>query len=439
MNISHTDNTLIELMNNSQNNNINFESCASTQSKVKINQCTNKRKNGSIYCGIHSNVTNERIYAPLLQIFETSLSYKEDVNKDKMIIENVNKDIIKSDIDYDESLLLLGDQLLKRVELNSEEQLIIHNDDELRNMILENRINGISVTTLRNYIKTHANFKNMINHKGSKNNMIAELKAYFESINKYSNYDDLKKVIKIQSIYRRWSVLRRTNCTNDTDILTMDYIYEIPMKYFYVFNDKVTKKHYGYDIRIFGSILYDPSNNPKFVAKCPYTLRPFTIVEVICIEKYIEKLKASGVTLEIEKPKMTKEQEIQHKCVDIFTRMDLLDNYTNSVWFMNLDVKKLLDFYDTAKDIWTYRIQMPLENKKKIVQDGIAFTMPRSYLAKLPSKLALQNIVLREIDRFISEGVNHEEKKLGAMLMLTALVEVSYEAAQALPHLVQIF
>ena len=65
--------------------------------------------------------------------------------------------------------------------------------------------------------------------------------------------------------------------------------------------------------------------------------------------------------------------------------------------------------------------------------------MPRSYLAKLPSKLALQNIVLREMDRFISEGINREEKKLGAMLMLTALVEVSNEAAQALPHLVQIF
>ena len=180
-------------------------------------------------------------------------------------------------------------------------------------------------------------------------------------------------------------------------------------------------------------------NNPKFVAKCPYTSRPFTVAEIVSIEKYIEKLKASGITLEIEKPKMSKEKEIEHKCVDIFSRMDLLDNYTNSDWFMKLDSKKLLDFYDTAKDIWSYRIQMPLENKKKIVQDGIAFTMPRSYLAKLPSKLALQNIVLREMDRFISEGINREEKKLGAMLMLTALVEVSNEAAQALPHLVQIF
>ncbi len=436
MNILHNDITLIELMNNSQNNIIHFDLCASTQSKVKTNQCTNKRKAGSIYCGVHTNVTKERVYAPLLQIFETSLcneynKYKDHIDKPKVVdltlfdnTKDKDIDIIKMDIDY---------------ESNIQEQIIIHNDDELRNMILENRMTGVSVTTLRNYIKTHITFKNIINYKASKNNMIFELKAYFETTNKYSNSEDLKKIIIVQSIYRRWSILRKKKCTNDSDILTMDSIYEIPIKYFYIFDDKVSKKKYGYDIRIFGNILYDPMNNPKFVAKCPYTLRPFEIAEIVRIEKYIEKLKASGVSLEIEKPKMTKEQEIQHKCVDIFTRIDLLDNYTNSVWFMNLDVKKLLDFYDTAKDIWSYRIQMPLENKKKIVQDGIAFTMPRSYLAKLPSKLALQNIILREMDRFISEGINREEKKLGAMLMLTALVEVSNEAAQALPHLVQIF
>lgn len=119
--------------------------------------------------------------------------------------------------------------------------------------------------------------------------------------------------------------------------------------------------------------------------------------------------------------------------------MDMLDNYTQSKWFMDLDIPRLLQFYDTARDIWSYRIQMPLQNKLRILSNGRAFEMPRSFLAKLPSKLALQNFVLMEMDRFISEGVNREEKKLGAMLMLTALVEVSQEAALSLPHLVQIF
>ncbi len=424
MELIHTDITLIDLMNNSVHHDIHFQLCASTQSKAKSNQCTNKRKSDSIFCGVHSNVTKDRIYAPLLQIFETTLYNKSKEYKDKLSIENNDKYIIKKESDID-------------INEGNDVQFIIENDEHLRSLILENRYSVLNVTTLRNYIKSNHLLKKMINYKGSKNNMIMELKAYYETTNKYIN--DINKIIIIQSIYRRWSVLRRKKCTNDSDILTMDSIFEIPIQYFYIFNDKVTKKKYGYDIRIFGSILYDPTNNPKFVPKCPYTLRAFEFDEVIKIEMYIEKLKASGINLEIEKPPMTPEQKIRHKCVDIFTRMDLLDNYTNSIWFMNLDSKKLLDFYDVARDIWNYRIQMPHENKKNIVHDGVAFTMPRSYLAKLPSKIALQNLVLREMDRFISEGVNREEKKLGAMLMLTALVEVSNEAAQALPHLVQVF
>jgi hypothetical protein len=117
--------------------------------------------------------------------------------------------------------------------------------------------------------------------------------------------------------------------------------------------------------------------------------------------------------------------------------MDMLDNYTQSKWFMDLDVRGLLAFYDVARDIWNYRIGMPMQNKLRILSNGYAFEMPRSFLAKLPSKLALQNFILNEINRFITEGVNREEKKLGAMLMLTALVEVSPTAASALPHLIQ--
>jgi len=54
------------------------------------------------------------------------------------------------------------------------------------------------------------------------------------------------------------------------------------------------------------------------------------------------------------------------------------------------------------------------------------------------SKLKLQNIILNDYLRLINEGINRDEKKLGAILILTGLVEVSFEAADALPHLIQI-
>ncbi len=380
-------------------NNIKFMCCAATSSKIKFNeQCGNKRKPDSIFCGVHSNVSNDRIFKPILEMTLKNNDLKENVIEN--VIENVSENIILD-------------------------------DSELNNIINDNlKINALSVTILRNYIKNHNILNNIINCKGSKQSIINELKLYFNNNTQYN----VKKIIIIQSLYRRWSVLRRKKCCNTEDIVTMDLIYDIPIKYFYIFNDKVTKKKYGYDIRFFSKLFFDNSVKPK----CPYTLREFDLIEIVMIQKYIEKVKSLNITLDIEKPKLTKEQEIQHKCVDIFLRMDMLDNYTQSKWFLDLTQNELLKFYENSRDIWNYRIQMPIEQKRNIINDGVAFTLPIIYLAKL-NRIALQNMVLREIDRFISEGINREEKKLGAMIMLTALVEVSGDAAQALPHLVQIF
>jgi hypothetical protein len=81
---------------------------------------------------------------------------------------------------------------------------------------------------------------------------------------------------------------------------------------------------------------------------------------------------------------------------------------------------------------------MDIESKKRIVHNGVVFNIPIFEIAYTKSKMRLQTILLNEFDRMISEGINRDEKKLGAMLILTGLVEVSYEAADALPHLIQV-
>ena len=395
----------------------NVSNCCATQSKVKPEQCKNKRKDQSIFCGVHSSCNVDRIFSPFFHtLYPKSIETKSFVLNDE-------KDIRFKEIDID-------------IEDNNEDN-IIEDDNHLRNLILSQRASILNVTTLRNYIKNHPKLKMFIHVKGSKNSMISELHHYYTSMDIYLSSED--KIIMVQSIIRRWSVMRRNICSNKTDILSMDPIYDIPIMYFYIFEDKVNKNKYGFDIRTFTKILYDPTQNPKFVAKCPYTIRPYEVSEIAHIEMYIAKLKKSGIVLDIEKPKLSKEKEIEMKCIDIFLRMDMLDNYTQSRWFMELNIPGLLKFYNNARDIWNYRINMPLQNKLRIVSSGRGFEMPIGFLANLPSKLALQNFVLMEIDRFISEGINREEKKLGAMLMLTALVEVSHDAAEAMPHLVQIF
>ena len=50
----------------------------------------------------------------------------------------------------------------------------------------------------------------------------------------------------------------------------------------------------------------------------------------------------------------------------------------------------------------------------------------------------LRNILLKTFDIMISNGIDINEKKLGAILVLSALVEVSINAADSLPHLIQV-
>ncbi len=375
--------------------------CCATQSKTNPIRCKNKRRDNSIFCGVHKNVDNSRIFNII----------KENSNN----VTNVTNN---------------------ELETNNERPIIL-TEEMLKNCVLSNDTNHLSVTILRNFIKDHNHLKNVIDSKKSRTQMLEDLHHYFSNQNNLLNNDSY--IVKIQRAYRRWSIYRRNVCSNKTDILTMDTIFEIPPKFFYIFVDKTKNQKFGYDIRTLLKILYDPLN-PKYIAKCPYTSRPFSNEEILLIELYIQKLQKSGISLEIERPKLSKEKEIELKCVDIFLRIDLLDNYTQSKWFMDLDVKGLLKFYANAKDIWNYRLGMTPAAKQRILQSSIhAFDLDIEYLKKLPSKIALQNMILREIDRFISEGINREERKLGAMLMLTALVETSAQAAQGLPHLVQIY
>ena len=126
------------------------------------------------------------------------------------------------------------------------------------------------------------------------------------------------------------------------------------------------------------------------------------------------------------------------KIKDIFYRINMLDNYTDPEWFKNLNFMQLLTLYVKAEDIWNYRSNMSIESKKKIVKNGIAFNIQPHMLKNVKNYMKLQNILLDEFMRLITEGIDRDERKLGAILILTALVEVSGDAANALPHLVQV-
>ena len=371
----------------------NIELCHSVKSKnAKNTQCCNKKKDNENLCGKHLNAKEIILYSDYFKLFSESFTKNLVIitEHNDEIIENENKDIYSKDILFEK---------------------IFNNE-------------YISIYSLRNSIKFNG-LKKLINTKQSKSLILKDLKNFHKKERYY--VANIKNVILIQSIYRRWNIYRRALCVNDTDILTFTSKYDIEDKYLYIFKNDIGKK-YAYDIRTLYQIV--KSQYPS----CPYTFKSFTDNEINNILSYCQKLDFSIVD---EKEKMTIEEETIMKMKDVFYEINMLDNYTDYRWFEQLNVNQLISLYIKTEDIWNYRSLMTKDSKEKIVNSGVVFNLPIFYIKSLKNKTVLQNIILDEYRRMITEGINREEKKLGAILILTGLVEVSVNANMALPHLVQ--
>jgi hypothetical protein len=382
--------------------------CRSIKSKADTHlQCCNKPKDNGLFCGIHSKSNNIILYGSTIN----------NINN----MNNINNDVLKTDN--------------KKQKLNEDteddaDKKKIYEKNELFEIILDKKKNiQLSVFSLRKSIK-HCNLHKLISTKNSKKQILSDLTSIIVLERFFLNHTD--KVIKAQSMIRKWLINRRKVCCNDTDILTLGSIFEIPSEYFFIFNDPKTGKKYGYDIRSLIQIIKSDYQS------CPYTCRNFTQEEKDMIIKKSLVLKDNGISIELDKLDLNPEQEIEMKMKDVFHKINMLDNYTSHSWFSNLSLYHLIELYKRLEDIWNYRTGMDIESKKRIVRTGVIFNIPVFEIAYIKSKTRLQTVLLNEFDRMISEGINRDEKKLGAMLILTGLVEVSYEAADALPHLIQV-
>jgi hypothetical protein len=397
-------------MEHTINMDFNNELCNSVKSKnCKNLQCTHKKKVGELFCGIHLKSGNIELFKPVI-IDNIQININPNIEVYGPIINVKIDDIIEDN--------------LKETDKN-----IIYTKEEFFNLFITNKHSNISIFTMRNNIKL-LGLNKYIHTKQSKPLLINDIIKLIQKERFYENNYD--KIICTQSIVRKWLVKRRYICCNTVEITSFDDIFDIPSKYYYLFNDSMSNKSFGFDIRSLLSIL--KSDYPS----CPYTFRHYNDDEKNSIFNHAKKLSKIGIILEFDKLELNKDQEIEMRMKDVFHKINMLDNYSSHLWFKNLDIKGLATLYSKLEDIWNYRVGMDTVEKMRILQtnNGNAFLMSINTIKHIKSKIQLQEILLNEIDRFITEGINRDERKLGAMLMLTGLVEVSYEAADGLPHLV---
>ncbi len=302
----------------------------------------------------------------------------------------------------------------------------IPNVDELFLLVQENKT--LSVNIIRKCIRG-SYLNNFINSKLSKSNLIIKLKEHILKERHYINNE--YNIIKIQSFVRMFLKKYRYMCANEVDVLTMNCKMEIENPYFYRFYNRQNGKYYGYDIRLLNDLI-----NSNYQS-CPYTFREFDKSEIDNINQYINKLKRLNIKVKVEK-ELSEEEIMENKVKDLFYKINMLDNYTNHKWFMNLTPIELIKLYISAEDIWNYRSLLNEESKYKIIQNNYIFNIPVMMIRKVKSISRLRDILINTFDIMVSSGIDINEKKLGAILVLSALVEISPDAANALPHLIQV-
>ena len=351
-----------------------------------------------------------------------------------------------------------GRQLLKKCGLSSSElkKLLSQDSYKIREIkiipnkpknLLKNINNGDikDISILKKY--SYKQIKDILkciklDFKGKKDILIGRLSTFVESLNHIR--DNIDKLVLCQKLikgflvrnfnfYKGPSYLNRKLSVNDSDFYTCSSINSINPEYFFSYKDK-DGFIYSYDIRSFSELLKNECCNP-------YTNMPISSEVILRFDKRMDQINNSCIVLEEYKDdvELTEDQKFDQKVLDIFQRINQLGHYSHSEWFTKLSSKRLKVWYKEAEDIFNYRTQLSESEKMKIIPDNNAFKLRVSDVYKIPdvNKKKLQDIVLNEIDRFISLGNSKNDRYTGSLYMLTAFTMVSMDAAIALPWLCQ--
>jgi len=131
-----------------------------------------------------------------------------------------------------------------------------------------------------------------------------------------------------------------------------------------------------------------------------------------------------------ERMNVIQSRSTEERIRELFMEIDQLGNYTNAVWFSDLNERELVSFFRYLYDIWMYRGQLARQTKLRIcsLQD------PFAGLASLQSVELeeLRKHCLHVMEHMVYTGVDIEYQRIGTLHVLSALTLVSLPARQAM-------
>lgn len=134
-------------------------------------------------------------------------------------------------------------------------------------------------------------------------------------------------------------------------------------------------------------------------------------------------------------------REIQSKPIatritELFMEIDSLGNYTQSIWFSNLEPLEYIMLYRNLYSIWHFH-GIPHHVKQMITplrDPFVSGVFPRATAGEM-TRTYVQEVCLKIMEELVFTGMDEEHRKLGALHTLRGLTMVSFPARQSLPWL----
>ena len=248
---------------------------------------------------------------------------------------------------------------------------------------------------------------------------------------------------KIQRLWRRVAPFRRfclqgpavnapDLAINSTELFSLEPISTIPPTYFISFSDD-SKAIWVFDIR---TLVH--SMGTGFPSQNPYNRGEFTARAKSKIHDHINWLRSRKYNiLHLNTDTLTPAQAWNQAVLDIFLKIESLGYYVSCDWYHAMNTMDHLNFYKKLYELWNWRLNISRAQKEAIVPGHMSGSTrifrfdPSDVIDKGRAWWEKHNLNL--ISSFVTRAQDKENKKLGAMYVLMALVQVSSTAARALP------
>lgn len=248
-----------------------------------------------------------------------------------------------------------------------------------------------------------------------------------------------KHILPFRKFHKQGPAINdRSLSHNETEVYSMDSVKDIPSLYFFSFSDE--KKHiWAFDIRSLSHLMAAgrPLNNP-------YTRESLDEVTTQKIRDRITWLRTRKYPLlYIHGEGLTPEQHWNQRVLDVFMKMESLGYLSASSWFEQLSLRENRFFYKELFELWTFRLGLTAQEKEGIVprhskNDGKLFKQtPEMLFTRNHDIQWWKKTNLNTMNTLLSRSGDKTKQALGALYILMALVQVSDEAAEAYPWILE--